>query len=108
MREEDENSEWKPLMELGLTEREAQVLHLIAMGKTGPEIAILLGISHNTVRKHTSQIFIQLRVETRTAAALVAAEARKPADSSMYSPPAAYRKAAGKQLAQQVQKRSSN
>ena len=108
MREEDENSEWKPLMKLGLTEREAQVLHLIAMGKTGPEIAILLGISHNTVRKHTSQIFTQLRVETRTAAALVAAEARKLADAPMYSPPAPYGKTAGKQLAQLVQNRSSN
>lgn len=81
LREADANSDWKPLMKLGLTQREAQVLHLIAMGKTGPEIAILLGISHNTVRKHTGQIFIRLRVETRTAAALAAAETCKLADS---------------------------
>jgi DNA-binding CsgD family transcriptional regulator len=105
LREEDETSEWKPLMQLGLTEREAQVLHLIAMGKTGPEIAILLGISHNTVRKHTSQIFIQLRVETRTAAALAAAEARKVADSAMYVSQVVYGRASGKQVVKLLQNR---
>ncbi len=76
LREEDERTEWKPLMRLGLSQREAEVLNLIATGKTGPAIARLLGISHDTVRKHTGKIFVQLRVETRTAAALAATEAR--------------------------------
>jgi DNA-binding CsgD family transcriptional regulator len=59
----------------GLSHREAEVLHYIAEGKTGPEIAILLGISHDTARKHTGSIFQKLGVETRTAAAALALEA---------------------------------
>jgi DNA-binding CsgD family transcriptional regulator len=58
----------------GLSEREANVLSLIAEAKTGPEIAILLYISHDTVRKHTSHILEKLGVETRAAAASVARE----------------------------------
>jgi DNA-binding CsgD family transcriptional regulator len=59
----------------GLSQREAGILTLIAESKTGPEIAILLRISHDTVRKHTSRIFEKLNVETRTAAAAVALSA---------------------------------
>jgi len=36
------------LIKWGLTEREAEVLALIGEGKTGPEISILLRISHDT------------------------------------------------------------
>jgi DNA-binding CsgD family transcriptional regulator len=60
------------LIKWGLSEREAEVLSLIAEAKTGPEISILLRISHDTVRKHTSRILEKLGVETRTAAAAVA------------------------------------
>jgi DNA-binding CsgD family transcriptional regulator len=102
LRKEDANSDWKPLMQLGLTQREAQVLHLIAMGKTGPEIAIPLGISHNTVRKHTSQIFIRLRVETRTAAA----EVCKVADSAMHCDPAVHNTPSEKQVIKLFENRS--
>jgi DNA-binding CsgD family transcriptional regulator len=56
----------------GLSQREAQILSLIGDSKTGPEIALLLAISHNTVRKHTSKILDKLGVETRTAAATIA------------------------------------
>jgi LuxR family transcriptional regulator, maltose regulon positive regulatory protein len=52
-------------------EEEAEVLRLIGESKTGPEIAILLGISHDTVRKHTSHILEKLGVEVRAAAAAV-------------------------------------
>jgi DNA-binding CsgD family transcriptional regulator len=55
----------------GLSQREAQVLSFIGEGKTGPEIALLLAISHDTVRKHTSKILDKLDVETRTAAAVL-------------------------------------
>jgi len=44
----------------GLTPREAEVLALIGANKTGPEIALLLGIDHDTVRKHTSRIFTKV------------------------------------------------
>ncbi len=59
----------------GLSEREAEVLSFIGEGKTGPEIALLLAISHDTVRKHTSKILEKLEVETRTAAARLAVDA---------------------------------
>ncbi len=74
LEEEYEGANLTRLTDLGLTRREAEVLSYIAMGKTGPEIAILLGISHDTVRKHTSTIFEKLEVETRTAAAAIALE----------------------------------
>jgi DNA-binding CsgD family transcriptional regulator len=56
----------------GLSQREAQVLSLIGDGKTGPEIALLLALSHDTVRKHTSQVLEKLGVETRTGAVKLA------------------------------------
>jgi DNA-binding CsgD family transcriptional regulator len=56
----------------GLSQREAEILSLIADGKTGPEIAVLLAISHDTVRKHTSKILDKLGVETRIAAVTLA------------------------------------
>jgi DNA-binding CsgD family transcriptional regulator len=59
----------------GLSEREAEVLALIGQGKTGPEISILLNISHDTARKHLAHIFEKLGVENRTEAALIARDA---------------------------------
>jgi DNA-binding CsgD family transcriptional regulator len=59
----------------GLSQREAQVLSFIGEGKTGPEIALLLAISHDTVRKHTGKVLDKLEVETRTAAARLALDA---------------------------------
>jgi DNA-binding CsgD family transcriptional regulator len=53
----------------GLTEREFDVLSLLAQGNTGPEISITLGITHDTTRKHASSIFEKLGVKNRTAAA---------------------------------------
>jgi DNA-binding CsgD family transcriptional regulator len=58
----------------GLSQREAEVLALVGQNKTGPEIAILLSISHDTVRKHISHIFEKLGVETRASAASIARE----------------------------------
>ncbi|MGD0075801.1 MAG: helix-turn-helix transcriptional regulator [Candidatus Binataceae bacterium] len=58
----------------GLSRREAEVLSLIAKSKTGPEIATILTISHDTARKHMSSIFKKLGVENRTAAAAIALE----------------------------------
>ncbi len=58
----------------GLSQREAEVLGLIAEGKTGVEISILLGIGHDTVRKHTGRLFEKLGVQTRAAAAAAALE----------------------------------
>jgi DNA-binding CsgD family transcriptional regulator len=62
------------LLRLGLTAREAEVLYWITEGKTNPEIAIILGASLNTVKKHANNLFAKLGVETRTAAARAALE----------------------------------
>ncbi len=64
----------KPLLALGLTPRVAEVLLWVAQGKTNPEIATILGISDQTVKKHLMEIFVVLGVETRTAATLKALE----------------------------------
>ena len=53
-----------------LTEREAQVLALIAAGKSNPEIATELGLSLKTVQNHTSNVLAKLQVRDRTQAAL--------------------------------------
>jgi DNA-binding CsgD family transcriptional regulator len=53
----------------GLTEREADVLRLVADGKTNKEIATHLFLSERTVARHLSNIFTKIGVNTRTAAA---------------------------------------
>lgn len=58
----------------GLTERELDVLRLLARGQVDKEIAVALGISHRTVHHHNQSIFVKLEVSTRGAAALFAAE----------------------------------
>ena len=58
--------------ELGLTERESEVLNWLANGKTNREIAQILEMSPRTVNKHLEQIFPKLSVENRTAAAGIA------------------------------------
>jgi len=65
----------KPLeAALDLTPRVAEVLLWLAQGKTNGEIAVILGNSEATVKKHVLEIFIKLGVETRTAASLRALE----------------------------------
>jgi DNA-binding NarL/FixJ family response regulator len=60
--------------ELGLTPRVAETLLWLAQGKTNSEIAIILGNSESTVKKHVLEIFAKLGIETRTAASLRAPE----------------------------------
>ena len=55
-----------------LTERETDVLKLIAEGKTNQEISNELIISLNTVKTHLKNVFGKLGVDDRTAAALKA------------------------------------
>lgn len=58
----------------GLTEREAQVLALVAAGCTNRQIADELFLSQKTVARHVSNIFTKVGVTTRTAAARFAFE----------------------------------
>jgi DNA-binding CsgD family transcriptional regulator len=66
----------RPTLPGGLTEREAEVLRLVATGKTNQEIAATLVISEKTVGRHLSNIFTKIDVSTRTAAAAFAHEHR--------------------------------
>lgn len=52
----------------GLTRREAEVLALVATGKTNRQIATDLFISEKTVARHLSNIFTKLGLENRSAA----------------------------------------
>ncbi len=63
------------LSSLCLTRRESEILAYITIGKTNPEIGIILGISSRTVSKHVEHILERLGVETRTAAAACALDA---------------------------------
>ena len=58
----------------GLTEREVEVLRLVAEGRSNPDIARVLVLSQKTVERHLSNIFIKLDVPSRTAAAAYAHE----------------------------------
>jgi DNA-binding CsgD family transcriptional regulator len=58
--------------ELGrLTPREREVLEQVAEGRTNAEVAWLLRISPDTVRKHLENTYEKLGVHTRTAAVAV-------------------------------------
>jgi DNA-binding CsgD family transcriptional regulator len=52
----------------GLTPRELEILSVVAEGRTNGELARILWISPNTVRKHLENAFDKLDVHTRTAA----------------------------------------
>jgi DNA-binding NarL/FixJ family response regulator len=58
----------------GLTEREGEVLALVAAGSTNRQIAEALFLSQKTVARHVSNIFTKLDVTSRTAAARFAFE----------------------------------
>jgi DNA-binding NarL/FixJ family response regulator len=57
-----------------LTEREADVLRLVAAGKANKEIAAELMIGEKTVKTHVSSVLAKLGVQSRTQAALYAAQ----------------------------------
>lgn len=61
---------------VGLTERELEVLALLAAGKRNGEIAESLVISEQTVKNHVSSILIKLEVENRIQAAVLAVRQR--------------------------------
>lgn len=58
------------LQQLGLTRREAEVLHWVTEGKTNPEVGAILHVRPCTVGKLLERIFQKLGVHTRTAAAV--------------------------------------
>jgi LuxR family maltose regulon positive regulatory protein len=52
-----------------LSQRELEVLHLMALGKTNQEIAQQLVVARGTVKSHTASIYRKLDVANRTEAA---------------------------------------
>lgn len=62
------------LRDLGLTAREREVLRGLTTGRRNAEIARTLGISSRTVGKHVEHVLRKLGVESRLAAARLAAE----------------------------------
>ncbi|MFN8079289.1 MAG: tetratricopeptide repeat protein [Kineosporiaceae bacterium] len=65
-----------PVGDRGLSERELDVLRLLASDLSGPQIARQLFVSVNTLRTHTKHIFDKLEVNTRRAAVRRAGELR--------------------------------
>ena len=63
-----------PALPNGLTGREAEVLCLVASGKTNKEMAADLGLSEKTIERHLSNIFTKIGVSTRAAATAFAFE----------------------------------
>lgn len=59
--------------DFGLSERQAEVLGLMACGKSNRDIAGLLGLSEGTVKIHLTAIFKALGVSSRTQAMVVIA-----------------------------------
>jgi ATP/maltotriose-dependent transcriptional regulator MalT len=64
----------KPARPAGLTEREVQVLRLVAAGLTNNEIAGELQLSAKTVSRHLSNIFTKIGVTSRAGATAFAFE----------------------------------
>ena len=55
-----------------LTERQRELLELIAQGRDNAQIAAVLGLSEKTVRNHITSIFAKLEVESRAQAIVLA------------------------------------
>lgn len=55
-------------LDCNLTDRESEVLHWVALGKTNPEIASILEISSFTVKNHMQRVFKKLDVTNRAQA----------------------------------------
>ena len=68
------NMSTSPMAESDLTEREVDVLRLIATGATNREIADQLVITEGTVKNHVSNILSRLGLRDRTQAAIYAHE----------------------------------
>jgi DNA-binding CsgD family transcriptional regulator len=58
----------------GLSDREAEVLCLVASGSTNKQMAEVLGLSEKTIARHLSNIFTKIEVSSRAAATAFAFE----------------------------------
>ena len=74
VREESQQMATERLKTLGLTAREAEVMHWVCEGKTNPEIALILGRTVHTVNRHLEHIFTKLNVDNRQRAIVTVME----------------------------------
>jgi DNA-binding NarL/FixJ family response regulator len=68
------DTSWRTRRPVGLTEREVEVLCLIAAGRANKEIAAELRLSAKTVSRHLTNIFNKIGVSSRAAATAFAFE----------------------------------
>jgi DNA-binding CsgD family transcriptional regulator len=64
----------RALETLGISDREIEVLELLAAGRSNKEIARRLDVSPNTVKTHVTKLFAKLDARRRTEAILRARE----------------------------------
>jgi ATP/maltotriose-dependent transcriptional regulator MalT len=70
----DIDTSWRTRRPAGLTDREVEVLRLIASGQANKEIAAQLHLSAKTVSRHLTNIFNKIGVSSRAAATAFAFE----------------------------------
>lgn len=74
VREESPAIATERLQSLGLSPREAEVMHWVCEGKTNPEIAQILGRTTHTVNRHIEHILEKLGVDNRQKAIVAVME----------------------------------
>jgi DNA-binding CsgD family transcriptional regulator len=74
VREESEQAATERLQSLGLSPREAEVMHWICEGKTNPEIAQILRVTVHTANRHVEHILAKLGVDNRQKAIVAVME----------------------------------
>lgn len=71
LREDSVKSSIERLQSLGLTPRQAEVMHWVGQGRTNAEVATILNMTVHTVNRHVEHIFCKLGVENRQQAITV-------------------------------------
>lgn len=70
----DGGSRKRPRLRASLSDRELEVLRLVAAGKTNKEIAVVLGLSAKTVQHHVAHVYEKIGVYSRAGATLYVIE----------------------------------
>jgi len=60
--------------EVLLSDKEQEILQLVAQGCTNKAIASAIGVTQRTVENYLSKLFVKLNVESRAEAVIVAKE----------------------------------